>query len=203
MKKGITPMASQPNNQNQNRTTQPPAPPLATSTTRTVSTPTPSLDDVAETSRLGATRTIDADEEDDNPTAAYTSTSAPSSKTTEEVAYYSKSTNLCIQVNPGKEVRDGDTMRRVGQKHIQFAPYGGARYAKWGVARTSDPEVIAFLNKRMAQPNSDIFDYNKFMLLSANPNVTIQDQQRTIGQQNKLIAQLQQQLAEAKQRGSR
>lgn len=116
--------------------------------------------------------------------------------------FYSRASGLVAQVTVGHLERDGEKMIRVGQKHASFSPIGGARSehgGDWGQCITSDAEVIAYLEERAARPPHDVVDEQGFLRMSAPAAVRDQVNERTIEQKNRLIADLQRQLAEKPQ----
>lgn len=101
--------------------------------------------------------------------------------------YYSIGQNMYVNVNPGKRVLEEGNVARIGEKGAQFLPNGSG----YGVLITSDPEVIAWMDKHIADGNTDIFgqqEYNKRLL---TPTQRVETLERKLQEQNELIAKLQ------------
>jgi hypothetical protein len=109
--------------------------------------------------------------------------------------YYSRATGLVVRITKGDRVRVGEQLQRVNEKIIQFQPFGAGEF---GMLIADDPEVIAKMEERAALPGSDVMTAEQFneQLIPAAQKVDAlrneNDQQnRTIQEQNRIIAELQ------------
>lgn len=111
-------------------------------------------------------------------------------------SFYSQSQGLCLTVSHGalKEIA-GQTVR-IGEKWAQFQPAPGP--GKFGVCVTEDPDIILFLEKRAAQNPEEIFDEAEYKKRSVPAETRAKESARQLEEANKLIAQLQAQLADKK-----
>ena len=107
--------------------------------------------------------------------------------------YFSQAGGLTINFRPGHyDVVDGKKVF-IGDRHIAFTPIGNVE--AYGHYVTSDPEEIAFLESRIVN-QGDVFDATEYNKRVIPPEVQLQDAQRVIDSQNKLLEQLKVQLAE-------
>jgi hypothetical protein len=104
-----------------------------------------------------------------------------------ERSYYSASQGLyiCISVGSLKEVA-GQTVR-LGEKAVQFGPTGRD---KFGVCRVTDPDVIAFLDRRVAEVG-DIFGEEEYQRRAVPAEDRARVAQRRLEEANSLIRKLQ------------
>lgn len=108
----------------------------------------------------------------------------------EEKQYFSKVRGLKICRSIGEwKVIEGEN-RRVGESYIRFGEMSGCPY---GTYRTSDPEEIAYLDKR-AEEVQDILKFEDWEKLQVPETQRADDAERQLSEANSLIAQLQQQL---------
>jgi hypothetical protein len=113
--------------------------------------------------------------------------------------FYSNSSGLTISP-PGmkgefKEI-DGET-KRVGETIIQFVPMGNHRLAggkEFGYFVTENEREIAYLEKRAAEVG-DVFDEKEYNRVSTPPEIRAEQATRKLEDQNRLIEQLQAQIA--------
>lgn len=80
-------------------------------------------------------------------------------KPVEPVTFFSSSSCLALNVSIGKVVPMDGEFKRIGQKVAEFTPIGAAD--SFGRLTTSDPEIIAFLRKRM-NTLGDVFDAQEY-----------------------------------------
>ena len=88
-------------------------------------------------------------------------------------------------------------LRKHGEKLIEFSPRingGGTHTDKWGQFTTSDPVLIAFLDKRVEEVG-DVFTVEQYREMSTPAEAKISQRERTIEEQNRLIADLKAQVA--------
>lgn len=100
---------------------------------------------------------------------------------------------------------DGSKIK-TGEKIIQFSPRmtgpglsraGGVRYDGFGTYVTSDPELIAYLSKREVEVG-DVFGPERYRELVTPVEQKMADKDRTIEDQNRLIADLKAKLGDKK-----
>lgn len=116
----------------------------------------------------------------------------------EERTWYCKSSGLYIAAIHGSvEMVDGKRIR-TGEKGIQFSPVmGGGRGRMtngFGSFSTKDPALIAYLEKREAEVG-DVFGPEKYRDEMTPTETKLADSRRQIEDSNRLIADLQRQLA--------
>lgn len=102
----------------------------------------------------------------------------------EPQTYYSRSRGLMICAVHGEMTQSDGETKRQGEKHVQFAPAGVE--SDFGVFRTSDPELIEFLDNRIVETH-DIFgpeEYNKLIVPADVRNAMLE---RQLTDANRLI----------------
>lgn len=117
----------------------------------------------------------------------------------EERTWYCKQAGLCIAAIHGTTEITAEGKRiRNGEKHIHFSPvFGGGKGHMtngWGTFSTKDPALIAFLEKREAEVG-DVVGPEKYKEAMTPAEVREANAKRQIEDQNRLIADLQRQLA--------
>lgn len=104
-------------------------------------------------------------------------------------AFYSKTSALVVNINPGsKKLNSVGVIEVFGGKTAEFTPRGDG----FGWLQTDDPEIITALEKR-----SDVFGNDQYQDMAMPPELKMQrlkdeaaSQQRTIDTQNRLLDQL-------------
>lgn len=102
----------------------------------------------------------------------------------ESKTYYSKSKGLFICASHGEMKDVGGESKRVGEKHIQFREIGD-----FGMFTTSDPELIAYLDKR-AEEVQDVFGPEMYQKLIVPPEMRADALERQLQDANRLIEEL-------------
>lgn len=98
--------------------------------------------------------------------------------------FYSASKGLFICASHGEMQSVGGESKRLGEKHIQFREVGD-----FGMFTTSDPELIAYLDKRQAEV-SDVFGPEEYQKRIVPAEMRADDLERRLIDANRLIAQL-------------
>lgn len=107
--------------------------------------------------------------------------------------YYSEISALIISPPDlkGRLVQIGDEHRRVDEVIIEFGPMGNSRFGEY---ETSDQRVIDFLDARIAKVG-DVFGEAALKEKLTPMSVKLEDKDRVIEDQNRLIRDLQDQVA--------
>jgi hypothetical protein len=101
--------------------------------------------------------------------------------------FYSEARGLIATIETPKRVIEDGMSKVLGGRTVQFTPMGRDRF---GMLTTSDPEVIAALEKM-----PDVFDEQEFNRRSVPAEKRAEFAERKIEQQNRLIADLQAKVA--------
>lgn len=111
---------------------------------------------------------------------------------TETKTFYSAAAGLVININIGRRVMEGSTTKVVDQKVAEFTPMPD----NFGRLVTSDPEVIAKLEARMAGGDTGIFDAVEYQRRTTPADIRLkmlQDEHaRLVSDHNRLLAQIEQ-----------
>lgn len=122
---------------------------------------------------------------------------------TDQKVYYSPFAGLTATVNAGRRVIGGDGRSFLdGAKEVQFQPQGD----NWGRCVTRDPEIIAYLDNRIAT-KGDVFDAKAYLEKTTPPQIRAEqaeaEARRVVIDNNRLlqrVTELEARLAQQPQR---
>lgn len=110
----------------------------------------------------------------------------------EQRVYYSQSANLiCWATEPRRVIEDGQSKVLDGKK-VAFDSQGDG----FGRLVTTDPEIIAYLDRRVAEVR-DVFGAQEYTRLNTPVDVQLAQKDRQIEEQNRLLLSYQEQIAQA------
>lgn len=118
----------------------------------------------------------------------------------EAKTFYSRSQGLILHPRKGERVMVDGQLQRVNEKIIEFQPCD----VGFGSYTTDDPEIIAFLEKRVAEVKDvlSVEQYNDAIIPDEMKVAGLRqqntEQSRMIAEQNRLIAELQRNAANKK-----
>lgn len=108
--------------------------------------------------------------------------------------FYSTAGALTIHMSAGKQVMHEGQLQRMGERIIEFHSSGAETYGRFV---TSDPDEIAFLDRRMLEVG-DVFGPEEYGRRTIPAEVRasaaeqlVETQQREIGNLNRILADLQ------------
>lgn len=105
--------------------------------------------------------------------------------------FYSEARGLVITIEPPQRIIEDGMSKVIGGRTVHFTPLG---QDKFGYLTTDDLKVIEALEKC-----PDVFDEAEFNRRSVPAEKRVEDLERKIEVQNRLLAQLQNQKQSAKQ----
>lgn len=111
--------------------------------------------------------------------------------------YYSAAAGLICWATPPQRVFEAGETKVLDGKQVSFTPQAD----NFGRFVTTDPEIIKYLDWR-AKEVGDVFDGNEYTKRTTPPEVRAKQQERVIFEQNRLIADLQGQIAESVREGN-
>jgi hypothetical protein len=108
--------------------------------------------------------------------------------------YYSSAANMIININKGRRVmEDNGVTKMVDQKLAEFTPQADG----YGRLVTTDPEIIAKLDARMAAGYTDVFEAAEYNRRTTPVEIRLKmmetEHQRVIADNNRLLAMLKEQ----------
>lgn len=105
--------------------------------------------------------------------------------------FYSRTAGLAFQPPElkGKIIDTPSGKARVDEKIVQFTPMGNTA---WGMCSTSDPEIIAVLDKRRIE-TGDVMNQAEYLEASMSPDQKIAALKREVTSANRLLDILKQQ----------
>lgn len=111
---------------------------------------------------------------------------------TQPQVFYSRSANLILHSNVGRQAMQDGHVVRLDEKMIEFTATGDG----FGRYVTTDPEEIAYLERQMIA-GGDVFDASEYNRRTTPPEVQLRimqgEHERLLRDHNRLLAELQQQ----------